>query len=502
MFAEWRLPLTVIYVVNNLSICILQSESMVVGMCIHIFARNEVVTIPLLMEQIWLRPEYGQLRIEEAYDVVLRNDGDNDVNELWALYPHDIGIVENGVVRPQAEIQTLEPKRSSAFNWYISEVEWKENSSQDRIVISVPSDPNRGGFANTSEEHECQRLFADSPEFPAEIARNTDNYEIAKWIGKSLIRFSLAAPLKPGDTGVLRVCVNPDSTRLSGAGAPEGVCTDSLDHPSSFTWELSVDSAFMLRMRTRAAFIEAIARSDDATAAKIENLRHVFKSCVRDQPSGSVVIQSHRIAIVVEGGLDVTERSRSETVQSVGVLPRVHDDGGRRILLWVTGSNANSDRDLISNVVRIKKHLAFAGRAVPYQELTQKLVAHERESAFGVLLSQMEQVGLVATDDGGQSYRWNGDLSDDDERTGINNLRLVYDRADSESADEDQRRLLLEFRNLHPFQIGYRADWSSFPPNRDSRLRMRRLRNICWNLILLGIGLAGLVVAIGSLMTR
>ena len=59
-------------------------------MCIHFFAPGKVITIRMLVEQIWLFPQYGGLAIEEVYDVAVQNDDRQDIAEFWVLYPHGL----------------------------------------------------------------------------------------------------------------------------------------------------------------------------------------------------------------------------------------------------------------------------------------------------------------------------------------------------------------------------------------------------------------------------
>src|SRR6266446_1120585 len=126
-------------------------------MCISLITDGQVVTCPMLMEQLWYAPTYNTVAITEVYDVVIRNDDASPIAGLWILYPHDL---TQQMSKPRADVLTILPGQQSQYDWYfVDEPKWVDDA-HERIRLSVPSEEYELGSQGSPMRFDCTRLLA------------------------------------------------------------------------------------------------------------------------------------------------------------------------------------------------------------------------------------------------------------------------------------------------------------------------------------------------------
>lgn len=475
-------------------------------MCISILSDNKVVTCPLLMEQIWLLPGYHELTVTEVYDVIIRNEDEESLSGFWVLYPHDLNRGDSEV--PAITPLVIVPNQPSRFNWYfVEEPTWI--AAPDRLRISIPSQEHEVASRSQPVSFDCVRLRADVKW--SEKLQGDRQLGVLKSIKKTLFRVDFGRPLGSGEVGFLRLQIRPAQAGMDTCSQIRESVNPSGGHPYRFSWEFRLDSPDIVRSNTRTAFESAErGKLDTDAVSRLLQVREEFRSVVIGKcGDSSVRILSHRIAVVIaETEVELNQVTSQGSVTSLGVTTAfcVDDDGTRNdryAMAWLAGSDVNPKNDVLHTVARIRDFILHKNRRASISEL-MTLIVNDQHEAFGTLVSAMESVGLLTSDDdSGGDYGWAfPDENCLEYRRSINRLRRIYDAPKRHLAEVNEKHLSLYryYKNLHPFSLCLRVTWEYVLPQHVNMAKWRAWRIWIYNTVTLVIAITALILTIVSLL--
>jgi hypothetical protein len=444
-------------------------------MCIDLFCFGRTVDVPFMWEQIWLRvcPRKPQeLSVTEVYDVLLKNpSGSDDLTEIWALFPHRCSA-EHGISPKIVEPYVKDDQNHASwkYDWpFGGPPEWSESRSDYIARKYIPE--SRDTFEEEVGQIEGKQLAVEEIIFPdvyaamegtvgpsgrGEELERCETILDDERVQKTLVNLRFPdTPLKACETGWLRLIVEPQSV----VGMPvqtqflPGIPAD-VDEADYALWhEQRLDVTCPLVLRS--ALFEKLAgwgKEGDALRRFLRMLTH---------GGTSTRIGDHRIALVLpHRGIDVHDTScTTKGVYYYGMIDLKRR--ARFALLWGCGSERNPADDLVHNAMRVIDRLALFGPE-KREALAVQLSPSGKYEAFCLLINIMKEAHLLkSTED--DTITLNVDEHD---FSGSNlpkvdtfDFRELRRRYASRDVKDEDKRLVLDFRDLHPFRVLYRAVW-------------------------------------------
>lgn len=472
-------------------------------MCIHLFASDHVLTIPMLLEQLWFNTKYASIDIEEVYDVILHNDGPNEIHQLTLLYPNDITSGDSAC--PNIELLSIGGTHSK-YDWYMLE-DARRAPNTRRVSVAVGMEVFEAAAASEGMVFDCAELMG-KVRWVKEIDGDVSRIDVLKRIKKALIEIELHQPLAVGDRGIIRLLVRP---RLEQLDTESGVKIrpSIVNAPAyQFKWNATITSPDNVRVSTRYAFESEEKRSglDDVSRSQIRHVRDVFVRKVRES-NGAVRVESHKIAVIANNDADVTELARDDTIKNCGecrvpVWDSPSNESTRHLTvnIWLAGSNVNRKNDLLLTVFRIRDALKARGQASP-EQLVWDLGGNDRHEALCLLIQVMLQLGLLVrceeeshASEYGTPLRW--PWADEGSKEFVEKICSLRRRCGDSSLPTNERALLSQFRDMHPFKLSLSLRWDKVPDGWTRKVRRLSRLKTTWSIVNAIIAIAAFVLSL------
>ena len=465
-------------------------------MCIDLFRFGNRLDILFLLEQIWFKVNPQQpnhLFVTEVYDILLKAPkGSGEMNEVWALFPHNcfngsIYQVRTPRVIPWEE-SGEESKEYEKYDWLFNgSPEWSNSENKTGIIRDVPLE-TQDTFGKPAEPFEGKSLWVKEGEidFP-DIFFSEKNNSLSKEekeekdkhllnckhllaegkVNKTLLRIPFTnTSLKEGESGWLRLVVEPvelDAMPVITVNLP-GIPPEKAekhDYVLHYEQQLEVLCPVVLRDM----LYDKLSSGKDEAETMRFFLKGLFES------GTSTRLRDHRIAIVLPK-LDV-DISNAICTKGAYYYGMVNLESTNIAHIWVCGSNRNLEDDLIHNAMRIINRVAlFPGPDSRERIVASQLAPSTKYEAFSLLVGLMAlsnigplKKGAVSDDEKEMGpileLNVNNDYSEDnlpdEDDFNFNALRAKYVKADVSKHD---KKLIKEFRDLHPFRILFRIVWA------------------------------------------
>jgi hypothetical protein len=442
-------------------------------MCLDLFAPNRCLDIEFLFEQIWFeQPKNSDIAtnplITEVYDVLLFNPpGNEPLNCLRAIFPHDCTYYQDDKptsVKFDIQAYGMEPpvpRAYQAYEWpYEREPSWVNGRTTFKRVYAQDY-ADRG---TARREVEARPLVISKISLPFETKVPSPQLRAAfADLYTTYVDLVLRDELKANERGWLRLIVRPKRLDKSPAqvwnwrGTDEGICRQ----------RYCVTSPLLLRSRLQGNIERRLQEYQDEKRTPYEEIRSVLEEGGFCSHGTSTRIADHRVALVTSGeAFDICDMTCSAMVKPYGEVP--FETSRQYGMWWGTGSDRNSDRDLVHQVNRIIDRLRFndPGTEETISEIARYLAPSGKFEAYCTLLKEMVAVQLLSqTEHQSEKVRLPDDLIDatSDARPKplspcfnprLSKLRGKY--ADVQRMDLHGGSLHRDFMDLHAFRIDYR----------------------------------------------
>jgi hypothetical protein len=470
-------------------------------MCIDLLCRGKCLDVLYLFEQIWLdvnMAEPHKLLLTEVYDVLLRiPKGAGRVNEVWALFPHNCSVKAPRVLPwnergdettddGNADDKKADDKK---YDWVFNGTpNWVDPVTKTHIVRDVPYE-SQETFGKPYAKVEGLSLLVKEPDidFP-DISRGKPNdprkpqgfekhKEIMAGIKKTLLRIPFPeTPLKEGETGWLRLVVTPtdlDAMPSVPVGPPVAPLGGEANDDYALCFEQRHDIWCPLVLRAKVH--DRLPQGD----YEAEEIRLFLQSLFSGDTATCTRICDHRILLCLPTrGLDVHDAICTKGAHYYGMLD-LRPDYDRRAYVWSSGSIRNLEDDLIHNAMRIVNRVTLFPEDSRERVVTSQLSPSGKYEAFALLVGLMKNGGKLILEKEGNDAR-NEDQGpllrvNNQQKYGTNSLpqedefdfsplRKIYL---TRNVRDNDKKLVTEFRDLHPFRISFRVTWA----NPSERLR-------------------------------
>jgi len=434
-------------------------------MSLVVVSPGTCITVPLLFHQLWVSPRYNELRFEDVFDFVVRNEGEEALSRLLVLYPHDVYQFENG---PYCDAQVLGfgPLIESDYDWYFSERPKFVDGRECVFSFKIPSG-GHGGREFALRAVSCDATVS----ICRELCTDAATAGASSVVRSTLLELSFGRALSWGETGTVRLRVLPRAGRLGVASEPVAMATraDAPDH--RFCWDLCIESSDLIWERTREKLRAEIRRADEQEQVTLDRFGHVVGELVSGRRGTATRIVDHRIAVVASSDTEVVPLNTSDSVKLVHTLPLRREGQDRRVTsyvatVWATGSRQNEQKDVWHTLDRIVNHFLYINRAASREEIIEKVGQANQPEACALLMTEATLAGIMQVSTVTKLYALL--LFDKDRPDFLKALRDVCVKYEDVQRGHvpvsgGEFALYSAFRNAHRFQNMLRVRWDSFP---------------------------------------
>ncbi len=446
--------------------------------CIDLFVPGgQLLSIPFMLEQIWITGYRNELRSTEVYDFLLVSD-EAPVDKLMLLLPHFCRSQDRSG-QWHDHIRVLAPGgKRTGWGWFYSTDE--SDGGTIRLTVADPMEPRGPQTVRLKGKRLSKPRVHWHPDLQTE-----DRLDLMRSTRKSFYVLSLGEQLGGGGASScwLRLIVQPQQLSLPGEivrlRGPSGL----------FRTVRKADALVACPAVVRRWFMEAC---DEYAEHHEGDVAHtaVTDLIVRDgfvNEETGLRILDHRLILVAYDGLEIEPRQVPPTIVYQGTqdvsgdwthaptaapLRWPQDRVSGRAHFFSGGSRAQANRDLLCIAQAIIDQAGYKRPKTP-EELAS-LVCPEHHWEAIELIGRMQGLGLLkATGKGGARL---GQGDNDLKHEKLCELRHMYSNA-FQFRDFPEARTV--YRVLHPFRIDFSAQWG---------------RMGVWQLVLLWVfALAGLV---------
>ena len=445
---------------------LLESSTMA---CIDVYQPGRLLTVPLLVEQLWLRPRGKRLLVSEVYDFLLRVDDAEELSSFCVATPNFCRTRRKGEWKETVQLAPIGDIRTK-WGWFY-EGEQTPDDRQEHLSLRIP-DP-----VNTTVEEDlefCGLYLNDAPKiaWKREIAAET-TIKLMREIKKSLYEVSFAPPL-PGygkEQRWFRLVVEPVLIDIDDPLCrPEQTFKDK--------WLPVVDLAgritcpFGMR-RSVAAKIGKLRTAHPASYADIDLVRRTLITRGYNSPGTSTRIFDHRLMLAGYGGVNIHLQGGSDDNSMVYYGTRfvecelpsyAHSYAnsaepkarwiGAIVHHWSGGSAKSPEKDLVSVANRYRTEAGYSAKQKTELVITTTPNLY-REGC--VLVDKMLEAKLLKME---ETLCRPTDLEGEALNEALCCLRRLYlDPANFKDFPEARQA----FTDLHPFSIDFSASWGTWP---------------------------------------
>ena len=439
--------------------------------CIDIFAPGRLLTVQLLVEQIWLRSVGKKLLPVEVYDVLIQVDDGKPLDSLLIGSPHFCRRqLRDGSFKDSVYLLPIGDWRTHwGWFYYGDEV---HDSDSGRLTLRLPNCIEPTGPAVLPFEgyilSQAKISWCDSLAEPSAT-------KLMAEIKKSFYQISFPQqPLQPGDGNQawFRLLVEP--VELECDPPLSGIAQSFID-PILPCWNLAANISCPVHVRAvtrdRIAHLRV---SHPEMKPLIDNLEQdvVTKGFMAEGTSTRII--EHRlmlsgigVKIEVQGGPVPTIAYIGAQSVRLKIPPFEHDYNEEpcpqklqeiRAVVhnWSAGSVRNSQHDLIGVICAFIDEANF-GAPKPMQHIVGAITSSAfREGCF--LIKKMVTVGLMKFDGSGNCIH--PKMSDTDFTKRCCEMRRLYLKPEEFTAFPEAQ---CAFLDLHSFRIDFTASWVSKP---------------------------------------
>lgn len=442
-------------------------------MCIHLFARDQNITLELLHEQIWLQAHYAMLEVREVYDVIVRNNDVAPIDRLFAFCPYFISDISGDLATRQARRLIINPDApDEKYNWYfVRRPKWIDQGNRT-VSLFVGSDRT----ASLPTQYDGVLLGLDIS-IPKELDGNSEARDVLADVDRTLLELRFDRELKPGELGIFRLQLRPS---VIGAGSKDidrivkhRDPTNTHDH--RFVTNLQVASSDIIIGDTVSLFDEKCGHGNDSPeATKYENVRIALRRYVRHarEGFGSVRIERHILSIIPDSkDLAVTQDGIAQGTFTLGSTEAQWNANGKRVgrraHVYYLGSEVNNAQDVVHNANRIIDFFGNQHRSLTRRELVDHFAVGDRHEVMSTLIDTMKETGILKEESGHpELWCWGFDAAQGEKYqqapnyiSGMRQLRRAYDNPQERDDGKGRPALFMALKNLHPFGIGFHVAW-------------------------------------------
>lgn len=444
-------------------------------MCVDLFSPGYCLDISFLLEQVWVQPSktLGNLEIKQVIDArIINRKGNKPLESLWMLLPHNYTSKEGNSRNICVETVPLTQKAledEPELNWAFDEknTSWEEDQGYiSRPFTIEPPNIRLEGDPYLSSNY-SGKIIVPKITFPEMLNDEHKDLLADNRVCKTLLCLKLddQQQLKPGDAGWLRIICNPQS---SDSCAPRQGIIPITQVPLWFEQRLTMSCPIMVRDRLKyslESFLPTKEESHNLLTLCHELEQLIFKCIFSD--GTSTRITDHRIALIAQGIHDF-DVYPSQGAFFGGMINKL-EKAGYTTLKWSAGANRNRNMDIVDNARRIIDMLRYNG-AKSKSNLARDLSPSGMHEIFSTFIDKMKEAQLIKLTDPNNAE---GPLSTDfakqdnfadDPR--MNTLRLKYHCSSQDKSIEN----LLDFTDLHPFDINAKLKWLNITDETISKL--------------------------------
>jgi hypothetical protein len=365
-------------------------------MCIDIFCPGSCLDIDVLLEQIWIEPRKdasGELYITEVYDLLISNpQGQESVNELWALYPNDCTEKKTDGTR-QINLKVWpvtpsSPPEMKRYEWAFPRTDWADSTktSVARMCLATPSDP----LEDYTNKLTGKVLNADCT-FPGFLNPQLQNILSDDKVRKTLILLKLKTPLDSNTKGWLRFIVRPsklDQTQI------KPVSLLGSFFPLFFKRRLTVACPGLIQDSLQAS-LSLKSQDGHQEHQQCQEIRQQFVENGFYKRGTTTRVENQWIAVIGLDGVDVGNECCSFPGRYCGVIPRLENPTWTG-LWWECGSVKDPDHDIVEIVKRIISQMEYHNGQGDKLQLAWGLAPSGTHEAFCSLIDNMAHIGLLS----------------------------------------------------------------------------------------------------------
>ncbi len=455
--------------------------------CIDIFAPGRVLSVPFLMEQVWLDNDGADFKAVEVYDFLLQADDDLPLEHFYIASPHFCQVP--GTDGQWHNTATLSRVRGhdSGWGWF-----YLQPPSLDDCYLTM-------AVASPYPEHDLRpRLYrgvdarVGSP--TSSLSQKHEHYASITWsddLKEDNLRHAMRAMRKslfhvrltPGLQGAaqeqmwFRLVVVPAILDVASPRRPwERSVSEKLLPFYAVTSHISCPTAVR---RLVALKLNEMRLAQRYSRGEPEDIGRILMDNGFNARGTTTRILDHRIVLGAYRGFHVSLHgsSREDTIQYFGPqslhpplrIPRISDHClpsnfsgtsmpeddfvhiNRPIHNWLTGSYRNLRTDLVTVCNALVGEIRYAG-ATTKEGLAMRILPHSYREGC-VLIENMILVGLLVRGEGGMLS-----VISEGHPHKICELRRVYANPNHGSfADFPSARHA--FSDLHSFHIDFTCSW-------------------------------------------
>jgi hypothetical protein len=415
-----------------------------------------------LQEQIWisLRPDKKGIQVSEVYDIRVKNCFEEEIGEIWALSPHNC-YTRNGTTYPpnvrvaSIDRPTIDAEDMQRFNWPFKET-WPDTDT-DEVVRSFELDL---GYRDVDirSEYFSGKILKAKLSIPEGFTDEHITFLADPRIMATIFRLDLGeTKLKKGEAGWIRILVQP--YKLSALEVRERQVEGI---PIGFEQKLSITCPFLVRFQVHerlGEFKTAEGDKSDITDILGDVRRRVFHEGLYKEGTTSR-IREHRIALISEDAIEITDTHAPAQMSSIGVIPQL-ERIGYNTYHWGWGSDRNIERDIMHNARRVIDMLRY-NQPRSVVELANNLAPACKHEMFCVFVENMKKHSLVEPIVGKPGIlgtKVTREATDPWNDLDPRRLRAEYI---GKTISEHEEHIINHYSDLHPFRIDYRLKWAFF----------------------------------------
>ncbi len=427
--------------------------------CIDIYSEDgALLSMPLLIEQIWITGTSRGLHATEVYDFVLCAEEDS-VSRVCVLLPHFCRKQLYDGTWADTVALSVVGGPETGWGWMYKNIQ----ATDTEIRADLPSP-----FARSNHEIVAEKRPQASIAWHSELSAD-DRLNVMRSIRKSVYVLDLASPLKGAghDKCWVRLIVQPTEFDLAPhVGRTRG--------PSAlFRTKCSTNAYVTCPVLVRQKTSDRLDRlSWDHPSSAVDAVRDIIVTKGFRHPAANLRVEDHRIFLTGYSGLTVQPMQVPDSLEFLGAqeinanwdhaedIPNIdwpYTDLSAQAYFYCGGSRTQPIRDLVTMANVIVRETQLGPK--PAERIAATITSHYyREGRF--LLRAMEQLEILARKDPNRadSPLVPGSQSAAELNQKVLKLRRFYaDPSNFETFPEAQD----VFRDLHPFRIDFTASWGN-----------------------------------------
>ncbi|MEW6202372.1 MAG: hypothetical protein AB1546_10370 [bacterium] len=443
--------------------------------CIDIFSPGRLLTVPILVEQVWLRASGKKLLATEIYDFLLQVDDDKPLDNFFVGSPHfcrkrqeDNTWKDNVYLLPVGE-------KDTKWGWFYY---GKSVKSRDgRLSLFIPDVTNPTSHPQI-EEFEGYDLVEDEKEISWYSRLNKPVYiDIMKKIRKSLYQIKINKPLQPYGKNKFwfRILIEPvlfDTLKPMG-----GISQTFLDWIMPI-WNLHNYIACPIQVRTKIIRrIEELKENPKETRIKhkIEEVGQIVTREGFHAPGTStrigdhrLIFGGHRVKVDIQGLQSVSIAYIGTQCLELELPPFGHDynkeqiPSGKKIEIIahsiMGGSVRNSKHDLVGITSFCIDQVSY-GLPKSKTDLARSIAPSDFPEGC-ILIEKMKDVGILDIVGDQEICKLKDGMTNDEFYFKMGELRRKYLNPD-EFKKNNNKYARTVFLDLHSFRVDFICSWAT-----------------------------------------